>query len=221
MATARTIQLTPRHDISTESTNLVNKLLQQNHENHHIFFNESGFHNHIVHHLLSLWALKASPDQLQTAYDANLSYQRPLHPPNTTVVEALGDGEKFRRYLGQQKHYGDFLEFFQRRIEAQGWQDVVNEYVFSRRGLSDNMLARMFAGFLHPLIHLGFGVEFEQPSIVAEALAQAACHSDEISGLFAAAETAAAEASARGTKSIVQLLDDLHADQQIRDSVEW
>lgn len=31
-----------------------------------------------------------------------------------------------------------------------------------------------FTGFLHPLIHLGFGVEFDQPAIVAEALAQAA-----------------------------------------------
>lgn len=33
-----------------------------------------------------------------------------------------------------------------------------------------------FTGSLHPIIHLGFGVEFEQPAIVAEALAQAAIH---------------------------------------------
>ena len=27
-------------------------------------------------------------------------------------------------------------------------------------------------GFLHPIIHLGFGIEFNQPAIIAEALAQ-------------------------------------------------
>ena len=31
-------------------------------------------------------------------------------------------------------------------------------------------------GFLHPIIHLGFGVEFKQPAIIAEALAEAAVH---------------------------------------------
>lgn len=34
----------------------------------------------------------------------------------------------------------------------------------------------LIPGALHPLIHLGFGVEFEQSAIVAEALAQAAIH---------------------------------------------
>lgn len=38
------------------------------------------------------------------------------------------------------------------------------------------MLVRLHAGFLHPMIHLGFGVEFQQPAIIAEALAQAAVH---------------------------------------------
>lgn len=35
------------------------------------------------------------------------------------------------------------------------------------------------SGAIHPIIHLGFGVEFSQPAIVAEALAQAAIHRHE------------------------------------------
>lgn len=40
------------------------------------------------------------------------------------------------------------------------------------------LLLMDFTGFLHPIIHLGFGVEFQQPAIIAEALAQAAVHTN-------------------------------------------
>ncbi|KAJ6150072.1 hypothetical protein N7471_001271 [Penicillium samsonianum] len=36
----------------------------------------------------------------------------------------------------------------------------------------------MFAGLVHPIIHLGFGIEFKQPDIAAHALAQASVHKD-------------------------------------------
>lgn len=33
-------------------------------------------------------------------------------------------------------------------------------------------------GLLHPIIHLGFGIEFNQPALVAEGLAQACLHAN-------------------------------------------
>jgi hypothetical protein len=36
------------------------------------------------------------------------------------------------------------------------------------------MLARLYEGAYHPIIHLGLGIEFQQPGIIAEALAQLA-----------------------------------------------
>lgn len=36
----------------------------------------------------------------------------------------------------------------------------------------------IITGLLHPMIHLGYGLEFNQPAIVAEALANAAIHDD-------------------------------------------
>lgn len=52
MATASSVQLTRdewpeyyRSGIDQESSRLASKLLQENHERHHIFFNKDGFHN--------------------------------------------------------------------------------------------------------------------------------------------------------------------------------
>jgi hypothetical protein len=56
-------------------------------------------------------------------------------------------------------------------MEEKGWETVLNEYVFAGEEHAEGMLVRIFAGFLHPLIHPGFGVEFKQPAIVVKALA--------------------------------------------------
>lgn len=64
--------------LTSESAEKASQLLQANHDQYHTFFNQSGFHNHITHHLLTLFALNASPEELQKAYDANASYQRPV-----------------------------------------------------------------------------------------------------------------------------------------------
>lgn len=57
-----------------------------------------------------------------------------------------------------------------------GYQVAINEYCLKGDERADDMLVRLHAGFLHPMIHLGFGIEFKQPAIIAEALAQAAVH---------------------------------------------
>lgn len=79
----------------------------------------------------------------------------------------------------------------------------------------------MIQGFLHPLIHLGFGVEFNQPAIVAQALAQAAVHDSWIGKLLIPAEKAAGGIGKRGTKTILQLLDEMRADKKLVESVQW
>ena len=72
---------------------------------------------------------------------------------------------------------------------------------------------------MHPLIHLGFGVEFQQPAIVAEALAQAAVHDNWIGPFLHGAEEAAA--SIDESKGLVQLLDEIRADKKLSTAAEW
>jgi len=77
----------------------------------------------------------------------------------------------------------------------------------------------IIVGFLHPIIHLGFGVEFEQPVIVAEAFAQAAAHDNWMSPFLLGAEKAAASSS--DSTSLVVLLDEIRANQKLSTSAHW
>jgi len=155
MATAGNVRLTLNQEpeyyrpgILQESANTASELLQMNHEDHHIFFNKDGFHNHIAHHLLTIWALRADPEQIQNAYNINQSYQRLPEPLKSSVVADMSDPGKFKDYLGNEKYYHDYLEFFRQEMERSGWQSTVNKYLFAGTEQADDMLARLFAGFL-------------------------------------------------------------------------
>ncbi|OTA23541.1 hypothetical protein BTJ68_12650 [Hortaea werneckii EXF-2000] len=210
-----------REGILQESANTASDLLQQNHQDHHIFFNQSGFHNHIAHHLLTIYALNAGPGEIQKAYNANVSYQRPPQPLDDNLLAQLHDPEKFNSCLGKERYYHDFLVFFQKEMSDLGWQNVVNKYLLAGDERADDLLARLFGGFLHPIIHLGFGVEFSQPAIVAEALAQAAVHDNYMGKFFSAAERAAESRRGEPSKTMVDLLDAIHDDKQLRDAPKW
>ncbi|KAL2194786.1 hypothetical protein P885DRAFT_42084 [Corynascus similis CBS 632.67] len=200
-----------------------NELLQKNHEVFHMFFRDTAGHNHIVHSLLTILALGAGPEELQARYDDGVPIQRSMPAVDEELLGRLDDDEAFYAALGVVARYNTFLEFFKRKIAAQDWKEVVLKYVFARTKVADAMLARMYEGAYHPIIHLGLGIEFEQPMIVAEALAQAAAHDDShISQLFRDAEAQAAIAypTAR-PKSMRQLLEEVRANETIRNAPRW
>lgn len=208
--------------LKAESAKTATKLLQTNHEKHHIFYNRSGFHNHIAHHLLTLFALGATPEEIQQGYNTNASYQRPPEPLKKSIVDDMHKPDRFKTYLGKEQYYHDFLVFFQQEIEAKTWQKVLNEYLFARDERADDLLGRSYAGFLHPIIHTGFGVEFEQPAIVAEGLAEACVHDSWTRSLFVAIEEAAEKKrGSGGSKTIVQLLKEVKNDQKLSNAAHW
>lgn len=203
---------------SQSALDLTNRLLQSNHDSLHIFFRNLNGHNHLVHNLLTRLVLGASAAQLQTAYDDDLPTQRPMPPLNENTVSLLSDKTYFKSQITNIDQYTNFLRFFEREIDARGWKDVVNEYVFSRDGVAEALLPLMYDGAYHSIIHLGLGVEFEQPGVIAEALAQAAAHdSFDTDYFFRSAEAAAAAAAAaekagkKGGESLVKLLDEIRA----------
>lgn len=208
--------------LKEESARTTSELLQVNHEKHHIFFNKSGFHNHIAHHLLTLFALGATPKEIQQGYDTNVDYQRPPEPLKESIVNDMHDPKRFNTYLGKEQYYHDFLVFFQKEIEAKGWQDVLKEYVFAQDERADDLLARQYAGFLHPIIHTGFGIEFQQPAIVAEGLAQACVHDKWMKTLFFGVEEAAEKNRGKSDrKTIVQLLEEVKQDKELSNAAHW
>lgn len=153
MATALRVNLS-LNDCGVFHTSSVNKdaaatasdALQENHEKHHIFYNRSGFHNHIAHHLLTLYSLGASETQIQKQYNENKVMQRPPPPLDEVVLEDLHDFKKFHEYLACERYYHDFLVFFQEEIGKQGYEAVINKYVLQGDERADDMLVRMYAG---------------------------------------------------------------------------
>tara|TARA_R110002060_G_scaffold15316_3_gene21359 strand:- start:719 stop:1090 length:372 start_codon:yes stop_codon:yes gene_type:complete len=118
-------------------------------QQHHIFFNDEGFHNHIVHHLLSLYGIGASGSVIEKHYRNNACYQRPPVPLEERVVQDMSNPDHFQKYLGNEKYYHDFLVFFQMEMESKGYEEVLNEYLFAGNEKADDLLGRMYGGMSH------------------------------------------------------------------------
>ncbi|KAJ5365849.1 hypothetical protein N7517_008735 [Penicillium concentricum] len=229
MATATNIQLSPVTDSGIYSSNVredsartVSEILQDDLATHHVFFNEQRFHNHIPHQLLSIYALGASPEDIKACYGRNKSYQRPALPASQDIVQSMHDVAEFQKYAGKEEHYPNYLAFFQHEIDAKGVAEVLKEYVFAGDERAESMMCRLFGGLIHPLIHLGFGIEFNQPAIVAQGLAQAAVHDDWLGrAFFLPAEKMAGGIGKPGQKSLLELLNEMRADKALIESVKW
>ena len=205
------------------SIEAANRLLQKNHDENHIFWRDVNGHNHMAHSLLTVFALGGSPSELQRAFDDNQPDQRPLPDPDDLIIKEMSDNGKCYERLGQIKNYTNFLVFFERQIEDKGWREVIQEYCFSRSQIAEAILAGLYEGAYHPIIHLGLGVEFEQPSIIAEGLAQAATHTSAgiDAFLFNSESEALKSGSATCSKTLVELLDEVRADDTIHYAAHW
>lgn len=76
-----------------------------------------------------------------------------------------------------------------------------------------------FAGAIHPIIHLGFGVEFVQPAIIAEALAMAAIHASACGSSLSRIEKRAASTKRRS--GLENLFLEARKDPKIKDDPNW
>lgn len=229
------LQLSPLHvglikaagEVTPESIEECNRLLRKNHEEWHMFFRDTAGHNHIVHSLLTILALGAGPEELKARYEDGVPIQRAMPLVDSALLAKLrrkDDPDTLLNSISGQVHqYHTFLEFFQGEISAKGWKEVIQEYILARTKVADLLLARMYEGAYHPIIHLGLGVEFQQPVIIAEALAQAASHDDaRISTLFLNAEQEASISypSAK-PKSMLELVHQVRATDAIRNAPQW
>ena len=152
-AEASRVRLSPEHlgiahitDSPEGSLETVERLLQKNHDDYHVYWRDVGGHNHISHSVLSVLALGGGPVQLQRAYDDGIEIQRPTPPLYQHIVQELGDPDKFLAKIGQIDQYTNFLLFFEQQIEAKGWKAVVQEYLFSRTPVAEKLFAQLCEG---------------------------------------------------------------------------
>jgi Questin oxidase-like len=173
-----------------------------------------------VHHLLTIYSLGATPEVLTRAYNRNANYQRSSAPLEREIVQKMHDADTYFKCLDNQEYYTDFLTFYASELEKKGLQSTLDTYLFGDTDNAFSLFGRLFAGLLHPLIHLGFGIEFDQPAIVAEALAQAAVHENWISPVFIAAEQAA-KGYDGPEKTLMEIEEELKANKDLEGVVRW
>lgn len=196
----------------------ANELLQKNHESYHMYFRDVGGHNHIPHSVLSVLAMGGGPKQLKRAYDDSYGFQRPLPPVDQEIVQRLSDLNEFKARMFNLDQYTNFLVFFEREIESKGWKAVLQEYCFSRTALAEIMFSQLYEGLLHPIIHLGFGIEFGQDSIIAEGLAHAASHDPGNIDTFFNRSEQLAESGTVSSTPLVELYGQVRSNEKTRTS---
>ncbi|KAG6811424.1 hypothetical protein H0H92_007532 [Tricholoma furcatifolium] len=132
--------------------------------------------SHVAHYLLALWSLGASVDIIHAAYKLEDAKQFPSYESPQAITR-----DNFEKFLGNQKSE-PYRRFFTEAVQNKGLWAVLEEYIFDERvnfgdtGKGPEMLNRLFDGLVHPLIHVGYGVEFGLPGMVVEGLASTAIH---------------------------------------------
>ena len=137
--------------LSNESADMASRCLQANRSNH-IFTtseNEMGLflHNHVVYHVLTLYALGASPATILHHTKRNFEYQLlPPKFPDETTISVMKSVTALKEFVGKEEHFLDFCEFFEREIERLGSEEVLQEYLFGDSEIARDIFPRMYHG---------------------------------------------------------------------------
>lgn len=167
--------------ITPQSTEALCDILKDSNRRWHLYFDpDYRPHNHAHHAALALWALGADDEILRKAYVINCKYLiKRYDSPGAITVDNVYD------HLGDPDYYSAYVDFFNEIIRADGVSAALDRYLFSiganfvpgkNADQQPQMLDRLFDGIIHPIIHVGYGLEFGLPGIVAEGLAWTAVH---------------------------------------------
>jgi Questin oxidase-like len=113
----------------------------------------------------------ASSELLDAAYETHKVYQRKAFQSPEPITT-----ENFADHLGDKKYYQSYLKFFSDELLTKGTSKTLETYLYSKQAnfadeegqKSPLMFARFIGGVFHPLIHVGYGLEFGLPGMVAE-----------------------------------------------------
>lgn len=152
-------------------------LLNASHH-YHIFFNLKGFHNHLAHHVLAALAMGVPAQFFAVIYEHALAEtldpkfqlnRKPTAADSKPDLQPITE-DNWTERLGRMEAYWPYLSFLNQHVEEHGIGPTLERFVFSeeanRPGVE--MAGRWVGGLLHPLIHCGYGAEFDLGPVVAE-----------------------------------------------------
>lgn len=102
--------------------------------------------DHLMAHILTLYALGATPEQIRAAFERNKVKQHMGFEVDENAVQAISDKTKWKDFVGRQEHYPNFLAYFQREVESKGLGETLQEHLFAEDDHANDLLARMFSG---------------------------------------------------------------------------
>ncbi|KIY70562.1 hypothetical protein CYLTODRAFT_179273 [Cylindrobasidium torrendii FP15055 ss-10] len=159
----------------SDSTLALRETLQANHNDTHGYFNRQlKFQNHIPHHLLAIWSFGANREALEATYKHELKEQTLIFDSPSNI-----SAENYHEHLGDDNYYKAYLAFFRDEVQVKGTRAVLHEYVFSPKANTPNAspskaISRFLDNLIHPMIHIGYGLEYSLPGLVVEGLTLAA-----------------------------------------------
>ncbi|PPQ74868.1 hypothetical protein CVT24_002888 [Panaeolus cyanescens] len=169
--------------ITTLSKQTAEELLLKDAEEHHCFINTKAFHNHLSHHVLAAYDLGAPAAVLERIYEKEKKLQRPFYLEENHRTDFVVTKDNWTEHLGNRNAYGAYVKFFEEEIKVLGAKNLLETYMLSEDANKDGrrMFVRLASGVsgLHPLIAVGYGLEFGNDELVATGLAQAAVHKDD------------------------------------------
>lgn len=124
--------------------------------------------------MLAIYAMGANGELLREGYKNDASYQRPIGKSPAPISD-----NNFADHLGDMKYYQAYLEFFSDQLVTKGIDKTFEDYLYSKRvnfndraeadgSRQPEMFSRFMSGLMHPLIHVGYGLEFGLLGIIAE-----------------------------------------------------
>ncbi|CAK5266929.1 unnamed protein product [Mycena citricolor] len=192
-----------------EAARKLQELLVRDAQEHHCYFDDRGFKNHTAHHLIAAYDLGASASLLERIYKEEGEVLRPLGPQYDILTD-----QTWTTRLGERQAYASYLLFFERKIQALGMQKTIEEYVLSPAANENGaaMLSRFFSGAIHPIIHVGFGVEVGQDSVVAQGLALCAVVDSDFVSIFSGQPSGLTDISAEpdNDASLLSILSEVY-----------
>jgi len=148
---------------------MTDKAVQLLHKAHNDYDIEYGgfLSNHISHGLITLAQLNASDERFDKWYDAYLQHEvlgyqlEPSRKPSDVTITE----DNLHEYLGKRDYFPNLYEFFQKQLERNDTAETVNKYF-------PLVSAGIAGSALHPMIHLGFSLDFGKCDVpIAEGLA--------------------------------------------------
>lgn len=89
------------------------------------------------------------------------------HPKEGDRIPVL-DSTNWTKYLGDRKAYWRYLELFDSESKRMEVSVFFQKYLFGEEAREGGMLNRLMSGALHPVIHVGYGTEFESRELLSE-----------------------------------------------------